>query len=317
MPAVGLLYPRPARSPRPPEALALGRAALRLAAEGIVVVLGDRVEDGALCGDRAIPGGWVSCRTQVVGAVDRFPGFGRPQAHQALLAGLGDVQIANPPRLNALLRDKLACQTALEGLRMPDLCVDPRRFDASLRAWGAGFLKPRFGSFGAGVRFVRPGDALPARMCVDGVDQPTVLQRAVPPPDGLGGVSVRVLVQRDVDGGWVVSPGAARVHPTDPVVNHARGADVAPCADRFGSDVDAACGARALDVARRLPSAVELGVDLVLDPAGVPHVIEVNGQPRGRLAELAASDPDRFGGLHLDALCRPFRVVAAGRVRSG
>ena len=57
--------------------------------------------------------------------------------------------------------------------------------------------------------------------------------------------------------------------------------------------------------------ALELGLDLVLDPEGEPHLIEVNARPNGRLEVLASQDPTRFATAHLDACLRPLRTLAA------
>jgi len=43
----------------------------------------------------------------------------------------------------------------------------------------------------------------------------------------------------------------------------------------------------------------------------VPHLIEVNSRPRGRLEALAAQDPSRFEAAHVEACARPLRVLAA------
>lgn len=315
MTTIGVLLPDQGAPPsQPPEALPLGQAALRLESEGVTVIFGGRAHGGRLVGLRATPGRWVPAEAPVGAVYDRFPSLSRPGARSALDAGLGPVPCANPSALVALCQDKLACQRVLEGARVPqpDLEEDPSRFVERLAAWGAAFLKPRYGAFGRGVRRVVPGDPLPARGegSVAGVVEPLLLQRAVPPPPGWAGISLRALVQRE-GSAWIALPIAARRHRTDPVVNAARGADVVPAEDVLDPTTLALARERALAAAEALgddPFALELGVDLVVGE--VPVVIEVNGKPRGRLANLAAGWPDRFGLAFEEAALRPLRELA-------
>lgn len=318
---IGVLVPTSPGAPSaPPEALPLGRAALALGEEGVDLLLAGMAEDGLLVGHRAVPGGWRPARGRPAAVYDRFPSQGRATQHQALLAQLAGLPVGNPPALVVLCRDKLATQRALEaaGLPMPAVEDDPDRFAAALDAWGAAFLKPRFGAMGAGVRRVVPGDPLPARLRgLQAQDEPALLQRAVPPPPGLAGRSLRVLAQRAPDGAWVQVPAVVRESEEDPVVNAARGARVRlaedalppPALARVARMVDATC--RALAATPGATHALELGVDLVLDPDDQPHLVEVNGRPNGRLERLSAQDPDRFGAAHLDAVTRPLRTLAA------
>ncbi len=305
-PVIGLLLPAPDRPPRPPSEQPIGRAA-RTLSDRLTVLIGSEMVHGRLQGHIAMPSGWVEASLAPDAVIDRFPGQSRPIAHRRLLHGLGSCPVWNPPRLVGLLFDKLRTQAVLEGLGMPPVCADPRRFAAHLTAWGAAFAKPRFGSFGRGVQ--RTKTPPPARIEVDGRSDPTLLQRAVPPPEGHAGVAARILVQ-DTGEGWRARPAVVRHSPTDPVVNHARGAKVVSAADAFGVDVASALESLAVRVAARLserfPGAIELGVDAVLDPALSPHLIEVNARPRGRLGALAAQHPQRFGALHDQACETPF-----------
>ncbi len=317
MPRLAVLVPSDGPPPPPPDALPLGRAACWLAAQGVEVVFGDDVVDGRVAGVVPAADGWRRAPHRPVAAAwDRFPGQSRAPRWRALLAALGDVPVANPPAVDDLCRDKLACQAALPGRGFPEVVSDPAGFADAVARWGAGFLKPRYGSFGHGVRRVVPGDPLPAQVIgLTGDPEPAILQRAVPPPPGYAGVAVRVHVHRAEDGAWTAGIPVARWSADDPVVNAARGAGVRALAD-LRPDAVGAAEAAAVDLARALADrpdgdrVVELGVDLVLDPDGGLHPVEVNGKPRGRLEVLARRDP-RWRPAH-DALARgPLAWLAA------
>ena len=305
----------------PPEARPVGRAALRLLDEGIGVVFGDQLACGRMSGMAARPGAWVLMRdVRVVALHDRFASQTYPDAYASILGGLGELPMGNPPELTGLCRDKLACQRLLEsrGFAMPVVESDPERFEATVARWGAGFLKPRYGALGRGVRRVVPGDPLPAvgEGAVRGTLEPLFLQRAVEPPAGWAGWSLRVLVQRSLDGGWVVGSRVLRRSRVDPVVNVARGAEVGPAVEMFEPDDIARLDHLSVSVAGAIADqpwghlAVELGVDAVVDGLGVFHVIEVNSRPRGRLEALAEADPGRWSWAHIEACARPLRYLA-------
>lgn len=314
---LAVLVPSDGPPPPSPAALPLARAALALASEGVRVVFGDGVRAGRVSGSTPTARGWDSVRDADVAAVwDRYPGQSRPDAWRRLLAALGPVPVANPPAFDDLCRDKLACQRALPDAGFPPVEDDPARFPGALGAWGAGFLKPRYGSFGRGVSRVVPGDGLPAEVVgLTGAPEPALLQRAVAPPPGYAGVSVRVHVHRGPGGAFRAGEPVARWSRTDPVVNAARGAGVTPLRDAFPAAVDP-CVERSESIARALavgPAAdriVELGVDLVLDGAGRPWPVEVNGKPRGRLEALARGDP-RWQAAHEALAAGPLRWLAA------
>lgn len=309
-----MLVPSQGDAPGRPEDLPVGRAALRLEAEGVRVVFGSRAEEGRLIGHIAEAGHWRPAQAPVLAAYDRYPSQTDPEGHARLLEALG-APTHNPVAPILLCRDKLASQRWLEGcgVPMPELEADPDHFAERLEAWGAGFLKPRYGAFGRGVRRVMPGDALPAwgPGAVPGVDEPLLLQRAVTAPQGWAGISVRVLVQREGDD-WLAEQPVARRSETDPVVNAARGAEVVPAEVVADAEV---LRAQAVEVARaveRSPDGdgvIELGVDLVVGEDGRAWVVEVNSRPRGRLAALAATDP-RWEEAHTEACARPLRWLA-------
>ncbi|MCB9683322.1 MAG: hypothetical protein H6733_17790 [Alphaproteobacteria bacterium] len=318
MHTVGILFPlAPGRAPSDPRATAFGRAALAARAWGVDVLVGVPGPHGAVgAAVRTVEGvaAWQPVRGARVHAwLHRFPDGDRPEAWTALLPHLGPAPVVNPPSLVVTCRDKLVSQRLLEaaGVAMPPV-VDPHDGPIAREAldgWGAAFLKPRFGAFGRGVRLVRRGEALPDA-------SGWVLQRAVPPPSGTSGVSVRVLVQRDVGGVWVVPTAAARVGHDDPVVNHARGAAVEPLDAHVGPDGQRAVHALAVAAADALAACPggddlgELGLDVVLDPDGRPHLIEVNAKPRGRLDALATHWPERFAAERDAAVVRPVRFAA-------
>jgi glutathione synthase/RimK-type ligase-like ATP-grasp enzyme len=306
---LAVLVPRPGDDPAPPESRPLGRIALALEREDIDLVFAFWARHGRVTGVRARPGRWEPAPFEFVwAAYDRYPSRGERDLHQALLAGLRGVPVVNDPEAVRLCRDKVATQHRIEAhVPMPEVETDPARFADRLRDWGAGFLKPRFGSFGDGISRVVPGDPLPAEILGD----PPILQRALAPPEGWAGWSVRVLVQREVDGRWIGGHPVVRRSRTDPVVNAARGAEVAALEDlRPVREVVQV----ALDAAQALvgddPLVVELGVDVVLDRELRPWVVEVNGTPRGRLEVLAAGDP-RWAPAHFEAAARPLRYLAA------
>ncbi len=320
---IGVLVPTNGDEPTaPPEVRPIGRAALMLANEGIDVVFGDTVHDGQITGYRARPGGWhPAAGVPIDGLHDRFPSQLRSERFSTIMRGCDGIAMANPIDFTLWCRDKIASQRVLEalGVPMPAVTADPSRFDASLRAWGSGFLKPQYGALGIGVRRAVPGDALPALL--EGVvphrPDPAILQAAVLPPAGWASRTVRVLLQRTAKGGWFQGAPVVRQSRTDPVANAAKGAEVvdgstalsSPCLASIRGVVDTVAQAfDALPVAQRM---VEAGIDLALDRELEPWVIEVNSRPRGRMEVLATAQPDRFRLAHRDACARPIRVLAS------
>lgn len=312
--AIAVLVPASRTDPPPPEALPFGRAALRLEAEGIPVVVGCEAREGRLRGFRARPGRWEPADLPVAAALDRFPQWLRRDEHRALLAGLAGTPVANPPIIDELCRDKVVCQQALCGLRWPEVEADPRRFADAVDRWGVAFHKPRYGALGHGVRRVVPGDELPALAeGAPGRLDPAFVQRGVPPPAGWAGIAVRALVQREGEG-FVLEHPVARRSRMDAVVNAARGAEVEALHDALPGAVDEVTrlAVGVADALARAPGGellVELGVDLVVDRDGLPWLVEVNGKPRGRLEVLAGRDPS-WQAAHVRVSARPLRWLA-------
>lgn len=288
---IAVFVPGYDREPPPPERWPFARVAI-----DHDVVFGHQVDDGWFVGLRPVPGGWEPARVRPDVAYDRFPSQTQPDVYAALLHGLPSVPVFNPPRITALLRDKLRTQLLLHDLGMP--AVATHGFHDVL----PGFAKPRFGSFGRGV----------FRTDLPPTGRGLLVQRAVEPPEGYAGVALRILAQRTPDGIVTRTP-VARLDRTDPVVNRARGAAVEPVSERFPR-AEAPARALARTVLERLPGALEVGVDAVLDPDHVPHLIEVNSRPRGRLAALASLDP-AFAREHEDA-CRAPLVMALSAPRA-
>lgn len=320
---IGVLVPSDGHQPTaPPETRPIGRAALMLAADGIDVIFGDTVMDGRMTGFRATASGWEPVADlKIDGAHDRFPSQLRANRYQEIQAGLGSVPMANPLAFTMLCRDKLKSQLTLAalGVPMPEVVSDPSEFTDALTAWGAGFLKPRFGALGIGVQRVLPGDALPSELTgvVPDRPDPSLLQRAIIAPDGWASRTVRVLLQRTPNGGWASGTPVVRSSRTDPVANAARGAEVAA----GPAVLPTAVLKRIADATHPIIKAfeqledsdwvLEAGVDLVLDEDHQPWLVEINSRPRGRMEVLAATDPDRYRQAHIAAAARPIARIAA------
>lgn len=320
---IGVLVPTAPGSPPPPEDLPVGRAALLLADEGITVLFGDTLtRDGGvvMSGLVAAPGRWMPRTAPITALHDRFPSQRRAHQYAAACDVVGSLPMGNPPSITLLCRDKAACQHTLEGCgaAMPTVVCEPEHFEAALASWGAGFLKPRFGALGIGVRRVLPGDDLPTELpgAVPGRLDPAILQRAVPPPAGWAGRSVRALCQRLPGGGWHFSPPVVRQSRDDYVVNAARGASVAPASDVLSAETLADIQRNCVAVCERISvqqhgdQVVELGLDLMIDASERAVLIEVNSRPRGRMEALAALDPTRFHTEHVRACARPMAYLA-------
>lgn len=323
---IGVLVPvNPGAPPPPPSARPVGRAALSLRELGIRVIFGDQISRRGsavwMSGLAAGPDRWESVTGPIHALHDRYPSQRRAANYAQVQSMLGSLPMGNPRSLTLLCRDKLASQAHLasQGVPMPAVESDPSAWSSCLSSWGSGFLKPRYGALGIGVRRVEPGDPLPLELegVVPGRPDPAILQRAVLPPPGWAGRSVRALCQRLPGGGWHQCPPVLRQSRDDAVVNASRGASVHPAADelsaktmsQIASVCSAACSALSAHPDGHL--LVEVGLDLVLDGADVPHLIECNSRPRGRLEALASQWPDRFASAHRAACGRPLRYLAS------
>ena len=327
--AIGVWIPiDPDRAMAAPQTRPMGRAALAMRDEGLLVVFGDRFDGDRFVGVVAEPGGWRPVACSVSAIQDRFPSQSRAQRWAALHARAHTLgcTVGNGRQLTELCRDKVRCQHALEAhsqIRLPLQEARPERFAAALHRWGGAFAKPRYGALGTGVRFMQPGEPVPPCLpsVVDGAEDPTLLQWPVRPSPRWAGRVLRVLAQRTFgspdEDGWHLLPPVLRQSRADRVVNAARGAQVLPAEDVLSPVVLDEVRAMVLRVCTTLAAtpdpgglALELGVDLALDGALRPWVLEVNSRPRGRLAVLARRHPERFEPAHRAAMTRPWKTLA-------
>ena len=326
-----LMELRAGRSDRTPADSDFGRAARVLEGEGVRVVVAEPgevrfVADGAeVRGWSPDAERWERSGPWPLRAVfNRLPAR-HPARWEPLLAELSllGVPVGNPPSVNRLAIDKVESlqRLAAAGFPVPEVEIDPAHFDRRLDEWGAAFAKPRFGSFGRGVRRLEPGDrpVLPAI----GEFGPVLLQRAIAPPEGpWQGLCVRSFLQRLPGGPWCSAGRVARVSRTDPVANVSRGAVGLPLDELGMCGLDATLDGLERGVARWLESTagveaarvLEVGIDWVLDARGEPHLIEINGKPGGRLRALASRGGEAgraWQARHVAAIAAPFRRLAS------
>ncbi len=320
---IGVLVPSHGQVPaEPPESRPIGRAALTLDSSGIDVIFGDMVQSGCISGYRAVPGGWEAASSVPLDAAhDRFPSQLRAERYADIMTGLGDIPLGNPLSFTMLCRDKLETQRVLSehGVPMPPVCGDPDAFSGIISSWESAFLKPRYGALGIGVVRVLPGDPMPATLpgVVPSRPDPSILQAAVPPPEGWCSRTVRVLIQRQPEGGWWSGTPVVRQSRSDHVANAARGAEVVPgdqalevnVLKRLSESTQTLC--RALDAIDPSGLALEVGADFVLDADHRPWLIELNSRPRGRMEVLSVHEPERYQADHVMACTRPILRLAA------
>jgi len=337
---VAVLMQFPSGSPQQtPVDADFGHACGLLAGEGIdVVVVEPRQVDAAgagvvVTGWQPGPTAWEPAPQRTLhAAYNRLPSR-HPQQHDQLAHTLAQrgIPLGNPPAVNRLALDKVAAGEALAaaGLPVPETEVDPARFAARLAAWGDAFVKPRHGALGRGVAWVDRPSRLAAALRDGALAEDTpILQRAVTPLSAdCPGACVRSFLQRTPDGHWVCAGRVARVHRGDRVANVARGAQAAPLLELEQNYLAAAGAGELLDgLEPRVPPVLEavagadaalvleVGIDWVIDAAGDPWLIEINGKPLGKLRELArrvGPDGPYFAELHRAALARPFLRLAA------
>ena len=259
---------------------------------------------------------------------DRFPSQARSQHFTDIVQLSCSIPFANPPSLTTLCRDKLACQRFLEenDIPMPPVCETTSTTSNAvqiLKDWNTAFLKPRFGSLGVGVEQISYTSNIKIPPTVTGLQgsEPSILQKAITPPIGWAGWSVRQLCQRQYDAqnsiSWKLYPSVVRASIDDSVVNVARGAQTHIGEEFLPSKTIAGIKQQSMDVCRafsRLPDgklAVELGLDFVIDADMIPWLIEVNSRPRGRLRELAKKIPSTYQPMHEQACTFPVLYLAS------
>jgi len=251
---------------------------------------------------------------------------------------------ANPMPLVRLCRDKLEWHAALTRAcgPTPETVASPRDMFRSLFQWKRGFLKPRFGALGIGVWRLRCEES---RVLAESADdrqdlspdgfsallesleqaEPHILQREIVlPVMPWTGFSIRSLIQRRADLRWTSALPVARLSRFSVVSNVARGAEARPLADLRvepdGVDGAALCRnvekldhaiAAIIDTAlgQWAPLAVEVGIDYALDHDGTLWCLEGNDTPRGRLAAVAAGNPQLVRRFRA-SLRRPIRYLA-------
>ena len=180
--------------------------------------------------------------------------------------------------------------------------------------WGGIVIaKPRFGSYGVGIKIytTAPPPMLPS---VVGEEE-TLVQQFIKPPAGWGGISIRQLVQRLHDRRWVTKTMVMRSSKDDAIVNVSRGAKTHPAIDWLPTSAYNLIKQQSIQAANALAKCkngkwlVELGIDFVIDNNWKPWLIEVNAQPKGKLRYLASKQPDLFGQERKDILAQPLKSL--------
>ena len=310
-----LIWIRPYGGLRPaPRDTPFGRAALCLKDEGIDLIMASSPQSWM----HVIDGTWQRCEPDFVDAVyDRFSARSMPEHYSAMEQQAGRVPRGNPPELIRICTDKIATQRLLGHLPFPPIETSPSLFQNQLSQWESGYLKPRFGGLGRGVRKVEQGDPLPAwgQSAIRGASEPTFLQKAISPPGDMGSLCVRWLTQREDSGHWKLLPPVARVS-NSAVANVHQGAVALPAEEVLSQKALKMGEELVLECAQELQNqiqgvALELGVDLLFDEQENAWILEVNSRPSGRLSALTARNPQQYGPIAHEAVLRPLRTLAS------
>ncbi len=338
-----------------PEETVLGSAALSLEPSGIHLIFNDfegyGIEGGELTvtGLQANPGGWKRVSERPISACrNRHVLLWRHRPEYRQLESLFQRKskvLANPWKFINLCRDKPATIRHMRrtGINIPEIVSDVDEFDAALKEWGAAFFKPRFGACGKGViKFIYESGNIYTVTAERGLEKirseglketllrcdssgSFFLQRSIKSLNpGRGGMSVRSLVQREVDGTWKTISPIVRFSESDPVCNAARGAAVTTLSEflQERSTREQAGRIRArieeLDrlIARSFKEAlgkdyeriIEMGIDYIIDPEQNVYFLEVNDTPQGNLSVLARQRGRESGEYKIfqECLKRPF-----------
>lgn len=329
---IGVFVPAKIGQRPPPSDRPITRAVSRLLSENIRCIFGFSFErqdnlllmEGLFCDNN----NWIACKDMAISAVhDRFPSQLRSQQFNSMTNVISPTAMGNPLSFTLLCRDKVKTQLWLEkeGLRLPELETNVDCFKARMSEWGDGIIKPRFGALGTNVQKVNSASNIPHKLA--GVDpkslEPSILQRAIPPPKGFAGMSVRCLIQRQSRTEWTIRPAVLRLSKTDPIVNVARGAEAYAADDLLPKHCMNAINEQAErvgEIINRVDKgylSVECGIDFVIDQNHAPWIVELNSRPRGRLEYLAVKQPERFYDVHVEALAQPIRYLAGLEQKKG
>lgn len=229
------------------------------------------------------------------------------------------VPICNPRIFTELCKDKWAFQKYMlkNDVYMPPIAQD--HFQYWIEKWGGvAIAKPQFGSFGVGIELIEFSPS-PFRESVHGLD-PTIIQKYIQPPIGFAGISVRQLIQRNADRSWTLRTAVARISLNDPIVNAARGADIARAIDMLPTKCCKKIHSMSNKIAHALgkisPFVIEVGLDYVISQHFEPVFIEANAQPKGKLKGLLQSQ--RIPSIvseHQNILRYPFEVMSKWTMR--
>lgn len=322
---VGILVPSyPGPLPKP-YTKPIGKAVSNLLDNKIRIVFGNILEkqnEGILMSGFSIENNfWIPTKNRIFALHDRFPSQIRSEHFNTILPYTKELIFGNPFAITMLCRDKIATQRYLEkhGIRMPMIITEHQAFSDQLAKWTSGFIKPQFGALGKNVQSVTANSLLPEFLegVVPEKKERTFIQKAIKPPKGWKGLSLRQLVQRSPDdGSWQVLPAVLRRSREDMVVNIAREAEAVLAEEHLPASTLENIHKQSMTIAQILQKSpdgeysVEFGLDFVIDQDYQPWLIEVNSRPRGRLEILAKRMPERFESIHQRACLAPILYLA-------